>query len=333
MRNSRFPEKVRVSIGSAVVLGLMRCRLDIKPTTAYLLMYRNEKCAANCGFCPQARDSKAKTELLSRVTWPVFQTKQVIEGIIGNVKDGTIKRVCIQSLNYSEVFTDILFFVKEIKSRVKVPISVSCKPLDQNKLKKWADAGVDRISIALDATTEKIFEKIKGAHVGGPYYWKKHKEALRKAVKVFGKDSVSTHLIVGLGETEKEIVELIQWCVDSGIYPAIFAFTPIPGTKLEKKAAPTLETYRRIQVVHYILTHRKARVDNMEFDKVGKIMNFGNSKEKLLELINTGMPFLTSGCKGCNRPYYNEKPGGPIYNYPRKLFPDEIEEVKKLMGF
>ena len=29
--------------------------------------------------------------------------------------------------------------------------------------------------------------------------------------------------------------------------------------------------------------------------------------------------FETSGCPGCNRPYYNERPGGMLYNYPRPL--------------
>jgi len=36
---------------------------------------------------------------------------------------------------------------------------------------------------------------------------------------------------------------------------------------------------------------------------------------------------LTSGCPNCNRPYYNEKPSGPIYNYPRPLKKEEIAKV------
>ncbi|MCW3977503.1 MAG: radical SAM protein, partial [Candidatus Bathyarchaeota archaeon] len=37
----------------------------------------------------------------------------------------------------------------------------------------------------------------------------------------------------------------------------------------------------------------------------------------------------TSGCPGCNRPYYNERPGGPLYNYPRQPLPDEIRAIKE----
>jgi len=333
MTGACIPENIRVSIGSAMVLGLLRGKLDAKPTTIYLLTCRNEKCSANCGFCPQARDSKGRADMLSRVTWPTFMTRKVVDGIERTVGGGAIKRVCIQSLNYPEVFDEVLLFVREIKSRVTVPISVSCQPLNPEKMRVLADAGVNRISIALDAATEKIFDRVKGQNIGGPYRWERQREALNEAVKVFGEGSVSTHLIVGLGETEKEICQTIQWCVDSGVYPGLFAFTPIPGTALENNPQPSLSSYRRAQVAHCLLTHRKTRFENMAFDSNNCITNFGISKELLLEVIDTGEPFLTSGCPGCNRPYYNERPGGPLYNYPRQLRPEEIEKAKRILGF
>jgi len=333
MTGACIPENIRVSIGSAMVLGLLRGKLDAKPTTIYLLTCRNEKCSANCGFCPQARDSKGRADMLSRVTWPTFMTRKVVDGIERTVGGGAIKRVCIQSLNYPEVFDEVLLLVREIKSRVTVPISVSCQPLNPEKMRTLAYAGVNRISIALDAATEKIFDRVKGQNIGGPYRWERQREALNEAVKVFGEGSVSTHLIVGLGETEKEICQTIQWCVDSGVYPGLFAFTPIPGTALEDNPQPSLSSYRRAQVAHWLLNHRKTRFEKMAFDSNNCITNFGISKERLLEVIDTGEPFLTSGCPGCNRPYYNERPGGPLYNYPRQLRPEEIEKAKRILGF
>ena len=74
MRKGSLPEKIRVSIGSATILGLTKNIMDAKPTTTYLLTYRPEKCSANCGFCPQARMSKGRADMLSRVTWPPFPT-------------------------------------------------------------------------------------------------------------------------------------------------------------------------------------------------------------------------------------------------------------------
>jgi biotin synthase len=201
------------------------------------------------------------------------------------------------------------------------------------KIKKLKNIGVDRISFALDAVTEQIFSKVKGENIGGPFSWKKHREALHDAVRVLGEGSVSTHLIVGLGETEKELCQTIQWCVDSGIYPGLFAFTPISGTTLENNPQPTLTNYRRIQLAQYLITNRKTRIENMEFDTNETLKNFGIHQKNLLEIIDNGKPFLTSGCPGCNRPYYNESPSGPTYNFPRQLQPKEIEKVKKSLNF
>ena len=67
----------------------------------------------------------------------------------------------------------------------------------------------------------------------------------------------------------------------------------------------------------------------MKFDADGQLLGFGVSKAELKNTINAGSLFLTSGCPGCNRPYYNEKPSGPLYNYPRPLTPNELNEVER----
>jgi len=329
VRRTRLPEKVRVSVGSAIVLGLIRGILDAKPTTIYLLTYRNGRCTANCGFCPQARASRGRADMLSRVVWPAFPTKQVLLKIGNATKVETIKRVCVQALNYPTVFDDILGLVYGIRSYSNMPISVSCQPLNQEQMKRLAKMGVERVSIALDAATKEVFDRIKGPLANGPYTWENQLKALKEAVQVFGKGFVSTHLIVGLGESEKDLVRTMQWCIDIGVYPSLFAFTPIPGTALESHPPPTIDRYRRIQIAHYLMTHGETRYENMKFDEDGRILHFGVSKDRVWQVVETGMPFVTSGCPGCNRPYYNERPGGLIYNYPRRPLPEELVEIRK----
>lgn len=325
-----MPEKIRVSLGSAIVLKLLRGKLDAMPTTAYLLTYRRGKCNANCSFCPQARGSHGRADMLSRVSWPVFPTRHVLDGIERAVKDGKIRRVCLQALNYPKVFADLLAFVKAICSCVNVPVSISCQPLNSENMRRLAEAGAERIGIPLDAATEKLFNRVKGRFVGGPYVWGEQIELLSEAVKIFGKGKVSTHLIVGLGETEREMVETIQKCVDMGVLPALFAFTPISGTALEKNSQPPVPMYRRVQLAGHLIFHGIARCENMYFDEKDCIRDFGVNKEVLTGIIRTGEPFLTSGCPNCNRPYYNEKPSGPIYNYPKPLAEEETARIMKV---
>ena len=146
-----LPERIRVSIGSAIVLGLLEGKLDAEPTTAYLMTYKTGKCTANCSFCPQAKTSLSNAELLSRISWPTFPTKNVLKGIGNAVNDGKIKRVCIQALNYPNVFQHLVALVKMIKQHATVPVSISCQPLNSRNTRRLAEAGAYRISIALDA--------------------------------------------------------------------------------------------------------------------------------------------------------------------------------------
>jgi biotin synthase len=323
-----LPERVRVSYGSAVILGLGTGILNAKPTTAYLLTYTPKKCIANCRFCPQAMNSTAKADLLSRVTWPVFPSHKVISRIKYAAANALIKRVCIQAINYPEMLKDVLGLVQEIRSRTDVPISVSCQPLAKTEIKLLAQAGIDRIGIPLDAATKEIFNRVKGFEANGPYTWEGHFEALKAAVDVLKAGRVSTHLIVGLGETEKDLVKVIQQLVSIGVYPGLFAFTPIPGTYLENHPPPSIERYRRIQIARYLIVNGKSQFNNMVFDEHETIRDFGVSETELKQLIKTGEPFITSGCPHCNRPFYNERPTGPIYNYPEKPSPNQIAEIE-----
>ncbi len=329
--SEHVPERIRISVGTAMVLGLLCTKLDALPTTAYLMTYSEGKCSANCGFCTQAKDSSSRADMLSRVSWPIFSTNPVIDGIQKAHKQGVIKRVCIQAINYPSVFMHLQALVKTIYENTKVPISVSCQPLNKKNMTLLAEAGVQRLGIPLDAATEELFDKIKGERAGGPYNLKDQLELLREAVDIFGEARVSTHLIVGLGETEKEMIHIIQNCVDMKVLPALFAFTPINGTALEDKTQPSIQSYRRIQIARDLIREGFARFEKIRFNKEGQITDFGVEKQTVMRIIQTGNPFLTSGCPNCNRPYYNEKPSGPIYNYPRNLTEKELSEIRSTL--
>lgn len=326
---AELPAQIRVSLGTAITLKLAEGKLDAAPTTAYLMTYHDGKCNANCGFCPQAREAKSSSRLLSRVVWPTFPTQTVITALDSAANKKKIGRICIQALNYPQVFGDLEALVQEIKHQVPIPISVSCQPQTTQNISRLKQAGADRLGIALDAATEAIFNKVKGQAAGGCYVWNNQFELFSEALKAFGKGNVSTHVIVGLGESEQEAVTVIERCVSLGVLPALFAFTPVRGTTLESNSAPDLGSYRRVQLARYLIANKKTNVADIRFDSNGKITDYGVPKDQLQKTIQSGSPFQTSGCPDCNRPYYNEKPSGPLYNYPKMLNKEEIQKIKK----
>lgn len=324
---------IRVSIGTAAVLGLLRNKLDAEPTTAYFMTYHSGKCAGNCGFCSQARESKSSTELLSRVTWPPYPLADVVPALKLSVEQKKIRRVCIQAINYPEVFADLEAIVRRIKEQTFVAVSVSCQPQNHADIERLKSAGVTRLGIALDAATQTIFDKVKGKDIGGCYKWDNQFDLFSLAQSVFGKDNVSTHVIVGLGETEKEAVEVIQRCIDLGVLPALFAFTPIKGTRMERNQPPNLKSYRRIQLARHLIISGKTSAAKMSFNSQNEIASYGVPSQEIDKVLEEGQAFCTSGCPDCNRPYYNEKPSGPIYNYPKNPSNKEINKIRSELGY
>lgn len=256
---------VRVSLGSAILLGLIEGKMDAQPSTIYLLSYHPAKCSADCGFCSQARTSKSRSDLLSRVMWPVFPVEDVVKGLKNSTDRAKIERICVQVMNYPTAFSETIGLVHRLHSEVNIPKSVSCQPLGLEQIKQLAKSGIDRIGIPLDAPTKKLFERVKGE----PYVWERQIKALKDAVKILGRGRVSTHLIVGLGESDKELLSMVQKLVDMGVYPSLFAFTPIAGTRMENQSQPSIKRYRLIQLAHYLITNAKSRFEGMRFDEKG----------------------------------------------------------------
>ncbi|MFX0116257.1 MAG: radical SAM protein [Candidatus Hodarchaeota archaeon] len=319
--------KVRVSLGTAVVLGLHEGLLMVPPTTGYILLSSSDGCLGACGFCPQAQSSHCNPDQLSRVAWPSFSLLETARAIGKAWRNKKLYRVCIQTTNYDNYLDDLLELVRTIHNSAAIPISISSLPLSKDEFKALKGAGVQRIGIALDAATPELFSEVKGIKAGGPYRWKTHLSALSDAQEVFGKNRVTTHLIIGLGETEKQACEFIQHSIDQGIRVGLFAFTPIPGTRFESKKPPKLDAYRRIQLARALIHEKHAKVEDFEFNEIEQISSFGITWTDVRDLVTSGRPFQTTGCSACNRPFYNESVRGPWYNFPRRLTADEVSDI------
>jgi len=182
------------------------------------------------------------------------------------------------------------------------------------------DCGTERITLALDAACERVYREAKGGD------WHRRLDLLRATAHCFP-GHVGTHLIAGLGETEREMCIILQEMVDRKVTVGLFSFTPVPGTLWSDRAPPSLSSYRRIQIAHYLLRTKGYPWERLRFSPVGQIVSFGLSRARLFESLADGRAFQTAGCPGCNRPYYNERPGKVPYNYPRLLNAQETRDA------
>jgi biotin synthase-related radical SAM superfamily protein len=291
--------------------------METAPTTAYLML--GGRCAMNCAFCAQARESEANALYLSRVTWPNYPLDSVTAGLRRAVAGGAIKRACIQVTVNKSSFSQTIQVLGTIKLAVpSLPVDVAILPRDLGQVDALFAAGADHIGFGLDAASERVFEQTKGGRWAAIF-------SLLEGAAQRHPGKVAAHLIVGLGETEREAVELIQRLHDIDVTVGLFAFTPVRGTSMSHQAPPALAAYRRVQAARELICCRGARIDGFSFDAEGRLTGLGLMAPD--DLLADGAAFRTSGCPDCNRPYYNERPGGVMYNYPRPLTKDEARRA------
>ncbi len=306
---------IKVSSGTLGVLGLADSRLDAPPTTAYLMV--GGRCHRDCAFCAQARSSEASATALSRVNWPVWDEEEALDAVRLAYASGAIQRCCLQVT----VSPGAVGHAQSIAARLgpQVPLSVSVVA-SLGQVAELLRSGVQRVGLSLDAANEEVFRRVKGGDL------EKSLDGIQEAADRFP-GRITTHLMVGLGETEEEMVRLTALLLDRGVTPSLFAFTPIRGTAMEAATQPPLASYRRLQVARHLLKQGLCTAQEISFSGEGRIKSFGLPKGALEEILNDGQAFQTSGCPGCNRPYYNEAPRGPMYNYPRRLSAEEIGQA------
>ena len=306
-------KKIGVSYGTLSLLWLTNARVFEKPTTAHFMV--GEKCVFSCKFCSQAKDSTADPSYLSRITWPKRDWSEVSGLLSEAFRSGAIKRACVQVVESSESTKEALHLVSSVRQLCsELPVSVCMSPSSVSRVGLFFDAGVSRVGLPMDVGSTRLYPAVKGRNHS--YSWEVVKECSRR-----WPGKVTTHFIVGLGETEEEMIRSIYDCMSAGITVGLFAFTPVRGTGMQEYPPPERSSYRRIQLAAYAIKNG-LDVSDLSFDS-GRLTNIEISDANVLEAIAMGAPFQTSGCSFCNRPYYNERPGQVPMNYPRALSPEE----------
>jgi biotin synthase len=308
--------RVRVSAGSEVLLGLRSRPMQASPTTAYLML-DGGGCAMPCSFCAQSRGSQARADALSRVVWPAYPAATVWDALRDDRAGApaALARVCFQVTAHRGALEGVLAAVEQVRQVTSRPISVAIRPAGLEGVAALLDAGVDAVGLGLDCAQEAVYRAVKGAG------WHKMIALVEEACRRFAR-RIRVHLMVGLGETEEELCRMLGKIYSWGGSVGLFAFTPVRGTPLQGRPQPALDVYRRMQVARFLIHGGHARSDRFVFDTAGRLSSFGTAD--LPALLADGEAFRTSGCPGCNRPFYNERPGGVLYNYPQQLSPAEV---------
>lgn len=120
--------------------------------------------------------------------------------------------------------------VRAVKAAVpQLPIQVQCEPpAELGVLAELHEAGADAIGIHVESLDDDVRRRWMPGKATVPLA--QYRAAWREAVKVFGRNQVSTYLLVGLGEDPGELVAGAAELIEMGVYPFVVPFRPHPGT-------------------------------------------------------------------------------------------------------
>jgi len=325
------PEFVQTSLAGAMAMGLMPGRFQRNAQCGCLNLLETyaDGCKASCSYCGLARNRIAETQAtFIRVKWPTYPLSEIVSRV--QTRPHPFRRVCVSMVTHRRALDDACAIVFCVRKDTGLPVSGLLSPTvmdGRRDLERIRRAGADRIGIAIDAVTPELFEKHRAGGVRGPHRWEVYMQSLEDAVCVFGPYMVGVHLIVGLGETERQMVDFIDWTNKISVATHLFSFFPESGSLLDAHPQPALKHYRHIQLARYLINENIVSADAMRFSSSGEVTDFGVDIGPYLAM---GMPFMTSGCPGndgllaCNRPFGNERASEPMRNYP---FPPSREDI------
>jgi len=169
-----------------------------------------------------------------------------------------------------------------IKKKSALPIHVQCEPPSEpHYLDMLYESGVDTVGIHIESFDFDILSSIAPAKakIGVESF----KRTWERAVELFGRNQVSSFIIVGLGESLTSVLEGSELLAKQGVYPFVVPLRPIPGTHLEHFVPPPPEQLTHIYkhvantIKHYNLSARNCKAGCVRCSACSALPDFEQS--------------------------------------------------------
>ena len=328
------PDYVRLSGASAIALRLTSGRFT-RPFEfggINLLLNYEQGCFSDCAYCGLARNRPGSYEDKSfiRVDWPLAATDEVVARMAKY--EEKLTRLCISMVTHGSAYRDTVDITERIAAKVRTPLSILVAPptLNYERLKTFKEIGVDMIGVGLDAVTEKVFFERRTNVPQGGLKWQNYWDVINDSREIFGPWKVNCHTLVGLGESDRDLITMFYDLKQRQIFSYLFCFNPEPDSRMGGEPKSSITRWRRIQLVKSLLEDYDLAPGRIQFNENGDLTGLKISFAEAYRVVKTGMPFMTNGCPGengepgCTRPYGSYRPSEPYRDYP--FLPDKNDQ-------
>lgn len=335
------PDWVRISMASAIALRFRSGRFgrDFDFGGINLLLNYDEGCLSDCGYCGLARTRPGayNDKSFIRVEWPLVRTDDLVTRMAE--RETGLTRLCISMVTHGHAYRDTCDITERIATRLRTPLSILVAPptLNRDRLERFRALGVDMIGIGLDAVTETLFRTLRTDVPAGGLSWEKYWEVVTDAREIFGPWKVNVHTLVGLGETDEDLIGLFVLLTEREIFPYLFCFNPEPDSRMAEHPKSPIRRWRRLQLAKHLVQTQGYGTNDFRFDPEGNLLAIHGDQDRVYSIVDTGVPFVTNGCPGesgepgCTRPYGSYRPSEPFRDYPFVPTTEDLVDIRQQM--
>lgn len=185
-----------------------------------------QACIFDCIFCTSRKLSKDVVKDLD--------LDQVVDLILEAHRKGELKAVALTSAvvgSIKKTIDRMVYVVRKVhKTLPDIPIGVEPYVESFEDIDRLYEAGATEIKINIESFDPRIIE------IACPKLeLERQLEFLRYAVQVFGRGKVTSNIIIGLGETDRNVLEGVAALAGIGVVPSIRAL------KINPTNRPSLE--------------------------------------------------------------------------------------------
>jgi biotin synthase-related radical SAM superfamily protein len=213
------------------------------------------ECIYDCKFCSSRRLEKKITKNLT--------PDKIVQMIIDSSDREDFKAVALTSAVVKDPKSTVdkmVHIVRKVREALGpgVPIGVEPYVDDLQDIDRLRAAGADEIKLNLETWDQGIFRKVCGEL---DQDWVL--EALAHAIKVFGKGKVCSNIIVGMGESDENVLQGVESLAKMGV---VASLRPLRVNDLNRRALAealgSLEPLSEERLLHLAKEHRRILEEN-----------------------------------------------------------------------
>lgn len=214
------------------------------PEQLFFLLYK--ECLNGCLFCPLTY-----TPNNSHYSWEKIQ-QRIYENTSYKIQSVSFTTSCPTSKTQNELVDEIIDIATKTQKILgnSVPLGASLKTPLKDHLLRLKDAGISEIRLNIETYNMKLAQYLMPNKDLNKILY-----SIEQAVNIFGKEKVSSNIIIGLGESDDDILDGVNKLAEMGALSTLYPYDSI-GLINENFQRPSAERIYNLAIEHKKILER-----------------------------------------------------------------------------